>query len=205
MEIRGLAKCKTFRRYAIVYCEIIALCVGKYFGKSRSLTGWICLISTLTARRFERYGFLYLQSQAEYGLPFVYYIVTEEPCHKIHTVQIRHFGGVYAGFVGAAFVTHKVKDRVIRFECVCAYVMPKTEAFGIGHKPTHPGIVGIREETVDSHCRYDAYRCHVVSFLCYTAKEKSAMSTHSDSGSGKTVRRIRNTTLCDTHSISITQ
>lgn len=32
MEIRGLAFCKTFRQYAIVYCEIIALCAGKYFG-----------------------------------------------------------------------------------------------------------------------------------------------------------------------------
>lgn len=135
---------------------------------------------------------------------FVNYIVMEEPSHKFHTVQIRHFSGVYAGFVGAILVTYKIKDRVIRLECVCAYVMPVPEPFGIGHKPTHPGIVGIREETVDSHCRYDAYRCHVVSFLCYS-KRKSAMSTHSDSGSGKTVRRIRNTTLCDTHSISITQ
>ncbi len=69
MEIRCIAKCKTFRRYAIVYCEIIALCAGRCFGKSRSLTGWICLISTLTARRFERYGFLFLQFQAKYGLP----------------------------------------------------------------------------------------------------------------------------------------
>lgn len=31
MEIRGLAKCKTFRRYAIVYCEIITLCAGICF------------------------------------------------------------------------------------------------------------------------------------------------------------------------------
>lgn len=68
MEIRGLAKCKIFRRYAIVYCKIIALCAGRCFGKSRSLTGWICLISTLTARRFERSVFLFLQSQAKYGL-----------------------------------------------------------------------------------------------------------------------------------------
>lgn len=104
---------------------------------------------------------------------FVNYIVMEEPRHKFHTVQIRHFSGVYAGFVGAVLVTYKIKDRVIRLECVCAYVMPVPEPFGIGHKPMHPGIVGIREETVDSHCRYDAYRCHVVSFLCYIAKEKA--------------------------------
>lgn len=104
---------------------------------------------------------------------FVYYIVTEEPCHKFHPVQIRHFGGVYAGFVGAVFVTHKIKDRVIGSERVRANVMPVPEPFDICHKPTHQGRAGIREETVDSHCRYDAYRCHVVSFLCYIAKEKA--------------------------------
>ena len=32
MEIEGLAFCKTFRRYAMVYYEIIALCVGRCFG-----------------------------------------------------------------------------------------------------------------------------------------------------------------------------
>lgn len=35
MENRDLAKCKTFRRYAIVYCEIIALCAGRCFGRYR--------------------------------------------------------------------------------------------------------------------------------------------------------------------------
>lgn len=32
MENRGLAFCKTFRLYAIVYCEIITLCAGRSFG-----------------------------------------------------------------------------------------------------------------------------------------------------------------------------
>ena len=32
MEIEGLAFCKTFRRYAMVYYEIIALCADRCFG-----------------------------------------------------------------------------------------------------------------------------------------------------------------------------
>ena len=40
---------------------------------------------------------------------FIYDIVTEEPCHKFHTVRIRHFGSVYAGFVGAVLVTHNIR------------------------------------------------------------------------------------------------
>lgn len=35
MEIEGLAECKTFRRYAMVYYEIIALCADRCFDRYR--------------------------------------------------------------------------------------------------------------------------------------------------------------------------
>jgi hypothetical protein len=119
---------------------------------------------------------------------FIYDVVTEQSGHKFHPVQIRYFGGVYTRSVSAVLVTHKVKNRIIRFKRVSTSFEPVTKTFGISHQPTHQRTGGIWKEAVDCHCRYDAYRCHVVPFSIVQQK-KSAVNTLSDSGSGKPVKR----------------